>query len=460
MSVINAIFNKSAYSYEDAFKAADNTSPHMRAAIQKWFDLYFRKDPTEEEDPCQQIPYTVVRKLTKTAFSEYKAASDNNFTASVLKSLDEKRKTAMEMALIGGECYLKPVPPVKQSGKWSWTVVNRANILVFGRDADGRMTDVGTAERSSGERCYYTLLERRTVDANGYLTIRNKLYRSENADALGIPVSLRSVEKYTDLPEEYTYQKPVGSIGLVTVKTPVANCVDGSCDGVSVYAAAVGLIRNIDRNEAQINGEFDRGKSKVFASSDLLKKGEDGRRRLADDIFVGLDDDPEAVGVTIFSPELREQSFLARKKEYLRNVESVIGLKRGLLSEVEAQERTAKEVTSSEGDYNLTIIDFQEMWENAVREAVKLCGTLGTLYHIDGAHEVTDDEVTIDWGNGVLYDEDKTWADYLDMVARGLLKPEIALGWRFGMPTDTPKDLQAIREKYMPELQQMVDGEE
>ena len=42
------------------------------------------------------------------------------------------------------------------------------------------------------------------------------------------------------------------------------------------------------------------------------------------------------------------------------------------------------------------------------------------------------------------------------MVARGLLKPEIALGWRFDLPTDTPADLAAIRAKYMPELEQLV----
>lgn len=59
-----------------------------------------------------------------------------------------------------------------------------------------------------------------------------------------------------------------------------------------------------------------------------------GRRKFSDNVFVGLDDDIENVGVTIFSPALREQSFLARKQEYLRNVENVIGLKRGLLSEV------------------------------------------------------------------------------------------------------------------------------
>ena len=74
-----------------------------------------------------------------------------------------------------------------------------------------------------------------------------------------------------------------------------------------------------------------------------------------------------------------------------------------------------------------------------------------------------EDVVTVDWGNGILFDEDKVWADYLDMVARGLIKPEIALGWRFGMPTETEADLAKIREKYMPEAEKMVedgDGDE
>ena len=58
--------------------------------------------------------------------------------------------------------------------------------------------------------------------------------------------------------------------------------------------------------------------------------------------------------------------------------------------------------------------------------------------------------MTVDWGNGVLYDEDKTWEDYQKMVASGLLRPEIALGWRFNMPADTEKDLQQIRARLMP----------
>lgn len=460
MSIFAALFDKSVQGYVDAFKAADKTSDAMKKAIMDWFDLYFQKEPTKNEDPCQQIPYTIVRKLTKTVFSEYtaSAAKEDEFISSVLATLDAKKKTAMEMALIGGECLLKPVPLVKAKS-WRWTVVMRPNILVFARDSEGHMTDIGTAEHTAYGDSYYTLLERRTVDENGYLTIQNRLYRSDNQNALGTPVPLSALPQYAELPDTYTFQVPIHSVGLVTVKTPVANCVDGSHDGVSVYAAAVGLIHNINRNEAQINAEFSNGESRVFVSEDLLKRKKDGRKTIEDHVFVGLNDDPESVGMTIFSPELREQSFLARKQEYLRNCESIIGLKRGLLSEVEAQERTAKEITSSEGDYNLTIIDFQEMWESAVKEAVRLCGVLGQLYKVPGAHEVQDDDVSIDWGNGILYDEDKVWADYLDMVSRGLLKPEIALGWRFGMPTETEEDLAAIRAKYMPAAEDLTEDE-
>ena len=454
MSIWSAL--NSAYSLEDAFQAKDCTSQAMKAAIAEWFRLYYEREAAEESDPCQRIAYVIVSKLTKTSFGEYKAGGGDGFAQAVLAALGAVRKKAMQMALIGGEAWLKPVPG---PGGITFSVVSRDNALVFGRDAQGAPTDIGLVESTAEGRGFYTLLERRTVDGRGLLTIRNRLYRSDLPDVLGSPVPLAALARYGALPEEYTFPEPLGGLGLARLITPLENCVDGTKDGVSVYAPAVGLIHNIDHNEALLNGEFDRGQSRIIASADLLSKGRNGRRQLTDKLFVGVDDDPEAVGLTIFSPELREQSFLARKQSYLRAAESIIGLKRGLLSEVEEVERTAKEITSSAGDYNLTIIDFQQMFEAAVREAVRLCGVLGRLYDVPGAHEIDPDSVSIDWGNGILYDEDKTWADYLDMVARGLLKPEIALGWRFGMPTETEADLAAIRAKYMPALEQMADGD-
>lgn len=441
--------------YEMAFRAVDMTSPEMKKAIQRWQNLYYEKAATPDYDPCQRIPYTIVRKLTKTAFSEYSASSKDAFVSEILDAADAKKKSAMQKALIGGESGLKPIPTA--SG-FRFAVVSRPNILVFGRDGDGNMTDIGMAEHSIRDRFYYTLLERRTVDDSGYLTITNRLYRSNDQNSLGQATALTELPQYAELAEEYTFPEPLGSVGVAWLKTPIDNSVDGSPDGVSVYDAAVGLIENINRNEAQINGEFERGKSRIIASADMLEVDEvGGRKNLSANVFTAVDESPDDIGITIFSPALREQSYLARKTEYLRNVENVIGLKRGLLSEVEAAERTATEVTSSEGDYNLTIIDFQQMWESALREAVRLCGVLGRMYRVPGAHDVEDDSIAVDWGNGVLFDEEKTWADYKDMVAAGLLKPEIALGWKFNMPRDTEAQLAKIRKKYMPEV--VEDGE-
>ena len=447
-----------ASEYALAFQANDITSDAMRSAIKLWNEMYYHQEAQKGVDHCQQIPYTIVRKLTKTALSEYEATSQDEFASRVLKALDHKATDAMQAVLVGGECMLKPVP---EKDAFRFNVVPRHNILVFARDDSGRMTDIGTAEHCTEDKYYYTLLERRTVDARGFLTIRNYLYRSLAKGNLGQRVPLNSLVRYEALQDEYTFTKPVHSVGLAGVKTPMANCVDGSCDGVSVYAAAVALIHNINRNEAQLNGEFERGESRIVVSADMLKKDKNGNNTFQDHVFVGLDEDPETIGVNIFSPQLREASFLARKQEYLRNVENVIGLKRGLLSEVEAAERTATEITSSAGEYNLTIIDFQRMWEATVHEVVRLCGILGQLYGIPSAHEVAEDAVIINWGNGVLYDEQKTWEDYKGMVASGLLKPEIAVGWRFNMPTETESDLAKVRKKFMPdaEAEPEVDDE-
>lgn len=428
----------SIYDYEAAFGSADKTSSAMRTAREAWKALYYGEG-SEGEDPCQRLAYTIVTKLTKAVFGEYKSDAADPAALAYVRGLDGLHRQAFATALVEGECYLKPCPG---DGGFSFALVPRSNVLVFGTNGAGVPTDIGTVERSVLEDAYYTLLERRRVDEKGYLTIENRLYRSGSSDKLGQQVALTAHPDYALLPDSYTFPEPVGSIGLTRLKLPMVNCVDGTFDGVAVYAAAAGLIHNIDCNEAQLCGEFSRGESRIIASRDLL-----GSEGLQDHVFVGLDEDPESVGITIFSPQLRCDAYLARKQEYLRNVESIIGLRRGMLPDANVEERTATEIASSTGDFNLTVLELQRMWEGAVRETVALCGVLAKAY---GLPVPEDTQIAIDWGNGILYDETTQWAEYLQMVQAGILKPEVALGWRFGMAADTEEQQQAIREKYMP----------
>lgn len=426
------------YSCQEAFGAWDVTSPAMQAAIDDWFDLYYGSVPAGGRDPCQRIAYTVVSKLVRTVFGEYTVTAKSPLTQHILDALGKEKERAVALSLVGGSCFLKPWP---EPAGFGFTLIPRNRILIFARDPKGRPTDVGTIEESVLGSAYYTLLERRQVDENGLLTIEYRLYRSFTEGVLGQQVPLRSHPLYSQLEDRYTFPQPVG-LGLVELKTPMLNCVDGSPDGVSVYGAAAGLIRAIDENEHQLAGEFSRGQSRVFVSSDLLDGGQ-----LTDSVFVGLDEDPQNLGITLFSPQLREQSYLARKQEYLRNVESLIGIKRGLLCDANLDQRTATEISASQTEHALTVLDFQNMWDRGLQECLTLCAALADMYRIPGAVE----PVQIDWGNGVLFDEEKRWADYKEMVSMGLVRPEVALGWRFGMPSDTEQQRAAIRRKYMPE---------
>ncbi len=430
------------YDLESAFGAVDVTSDAMRQAISDWFSVYYDRTATDSADPCQRVAYTVVNKLVRTIFGEYAPSADTALGKTLLGALEPVKEEAVQLALVGGECYLRPV---LQNGKLHFLTVPRDRILIFARDLQGVPTDVGCAARTRRGNRYYTLLERRTVDEKGYLTVKNQLFASSRADALGSPVALSSLKEYEKLSAAYTYARPVGSVGLVRLKTPMLNCVDGSADGVSVYASAMGLIDAVEENEAQLRGEFQRGQSRILVSRDLL----DRDKKLSDHLFVGLDEDPDRVGITIFAPNLRQQAFLDRKQEYLRNIESLVGLKKGMLSNISDSHRTATEIAASAGDFNLTVMDYQRMWYTAMQDALQLTAVLAGLY---GLPDQEPGSIAVDWGNGVLYDEDTQWEAYRLMVADGLLKPEIALAWRFNLPMQTPADLAAIRTKYMPEV--------
>lgn len=442
---------------EQAFGKADATTPRMRAAIREWNDLYYAV-PRPGESADFRLPVLIVSKLCRTVFAEYEARVLPGGTSAAwqqgnLKALDAVRRRAMQYALVGGECLLKPVPA---GAGFDFVPVRRDCFAPLARDARGRLRAVGTMDRLTGGGRQYALLERRTAGEDG-LVIETRLFEMAG-EVLGREAPLDTLPQTAGL--RPTLLLPgVPGVGLAALRTPLLNCVDGSADAVAVFAPAVGLIHSLARTERQLQQEFANGASRVFASEDLLREDGMGRRSLQDDLFVGLPDDPANLGVTVFSPALREQSFLARKQDILRGCESLIGLKRGILSEVEATERTATEITSSQGDYSLTIQDFQQMWADGLREALTLCDALGRAYGLcDGEALDLDAALSVDWGDGVLYDRARTWEEYRQMVADGMLHPELALAWYFDLPHKTPEDLQAIRARFMPAAQQNETG--
>ena len=70
----------------------------------------------------QRVAYSVVSKIVRTVFGEYGVTSRDPFTDQLLKSLAPLSRQAVEAALIGGSCYLKPCP---HGTGFSFTLVPR-----------------------------------------------------------------------------------------------------------------------------------------------------------------------------------------------------------------------------------------------------------------------------------------------------------------------------------------------
>ena len=467
MAIIKALFDRSVSGVAEAFGAPDIASAEMQEAIRSWIAEYFRRTPSRESDPCQRLPYTIVHKLEKGMFAEY--ASDiqdadsgkGAWMAENLAQLDRVRGEAMQWMLISGEAWLKPVPCQQAGGVvFRPRLIRRNQAVVLGRGPDGAVTSIGTSEQTAWENAFYALLETRTVDASGYLTIKNRLYCSKDSGQLGAPCDLGTLPQYKGLPETFVLPRPVGSVGLVPLRTPLANCVDGSMEAISIYEPAMGLIHNINRTEALLNDEYELGRHRIVAPAEMLQIAdrEGHRRMLKDNVFVGVEEyHAQGAGLTAFSPALRHEAYEARKQTYLKSIENVIGMKRGLLSDVQEVEKTAYEIASTAGDYNLSLIDLQHVWFDAVREYLTLCDTLGQMYrYCDGTAWNVREQLSISWGNGILYDPDKNWSEILQMVQYEMLRPEIALAWKYDLPWETPEDLAAIRSKYMPELEDIA----
>lgn len=465
-AMLRALMRNGANDIQQALGLPDITSTEMQNAIDIWFADWFARVPSKEleEDPCQRLPYAVVNKLCKATFAEYDSSLTGTGTRTlqwmdgVRAACDRVRRLAMQWAMVGGEAFLKPV--VLQNGGLSWQVIRRDCWNVLGKMPDGRVTDMAMCEKTvSADREYYTLVERRTAGPDGHLTVRNALYQSSNAQTLGQRVPLQSLAQYENLAPEYTYATPIDGVGLVHIKMPFANTVDGSTDGVAVYDPALGLIHNINRNEYLLDREFELGRMRIAVSADLLTAaipGKTGKKRLRDDLFVGLEESPGNVGITQFAPGLRDENYARRRQGYLKAIENLLGIKRGILSDAEAVSKTATEINSSAGDYSLSIIDFQNLWYDALQDALRLADQLRQAYNLCSGPPWDPDALTVTWGNGVLYDADKEWAERREMVQMGLLKPELALAWKYDLPAENEADLAFIRQKYMPELEQLT----
>lgn len=448
MSMITALRNVNKTSLASAFGVQNCTTAAMQERLTKCYDRYFRKTPKQNADECLNLPYLIVNKLTQAMFADAKINGKSDLSEKYAEIIQDKATEIMNNVLVGGATILKPY---WENNTIKILCIPRENYIPCARDYDGNLSEVILTDTTTIGNKYYTLAEKRKQTNNG-CNIQYKLFCSEILGNIGKEISLSVL--YPNLKREMTLS--IQGLGLKEIKSPFTNDVDFSGDGVPVFEPALELIDAINENEAELRSEFKLGQSRIIVADDMFRRTAAGNLELTDKIFTAVEGDTEDVGITIFSPQFREQSYLARKNAYLRGIEDIIGLQRGLLSDVQTQEKTATEIGQSAATYNLTLIGLQSSFERDIKQFFDVYIDFCILYHCLKAKNA-DDFLVFDWGDGILYDRTKNFNELLNLVAAGIIKPEILIGWYFGIDISHPVGMQQAKD-YMPSMQQLLNN--
>lgn len=271
-----------------------------------------------------------------------------------IDSLDKKYQKAivdlnenMQEGLGLGSFVLKPIG---NSGS-EFVSADKFVPITFGDD--GKPLDIGflTVKRV-GQNDYFTRFERHYF-TNGNLTIENKCFHSQDPSDIGQTCSLEEVPEWATINPGPVIYPGMQQMDFGYYRNPIKNRIDGSVCGVSIFEAAKGRIRKADIQGARLDWEYDSGERAIHVDDRALKKdrktGRFGMAKLNKRLYRGLnlDDGKDKELYKEYSPEMRDEAYKRGLEEYKREIEFIVGLAYGDLSDAQEVEKTATEIKIS-----------------------------------------------------------------------------------------------------------------
>lgn len=271
-----------------------------------------------------------------------------------IDSLDKKYQKAiadlnenMQEGLGLGSFVLKPI------GNRGSEFVSADKFVPITFGDDGKPLDIGflTVKRV-GQNDYFTRFERHYF-TNGNLTIENKCFHSQDPSDIGQTCSLEEVPEWATINPGPVIYPGMQKMDFGYYRNPIKNRIDGSACGVSVFEAAKGRIRKADIQGARLDWEYDSGERAIHVDDRALKKDRNTGRfemaKLNKKLYRGLnlDDGKDKELYKEYSPEMRDEAYKRGLEEYKREIEFIVGLAYGDLSDAQEVEKTATEIKIS-----------------------------------------------------------------------------------------------------------------
>lgn len=443
--MVNKLFKKETI--KSALKVDVAVSDKMAREIELWSDMYRNEAPWIDNKivKSMNISSSIAAELARLVTIEFESTiTKNDFLNKEYQVVIDNIRRYTEYACAKGGLVFKPY-------------VNGKNIEVDFVQADkffptsynsrGEITGAIFVETKLEGKKLYTRLEYHNLTEEEYY-ISNTAYVNENyssyindTDILGRQISLSEVEEWSKLEEE-TIIKNIDKPLFSYFKIPLANTIDSNSPlGVSVYARAIDLIEEADKQYSRILWEYEGSELAVHASTDCFKskKGTKGQEievpRGKERLYRKLEFDSLSTKKPFeeWAPSIRDSSLFNGLNNLLRRVEFNCGLAYGTISDITDVDKTATEIKASKQRSYSTVKDIQKALQSALEGLAYAMWVWFTLAHLSNVKLNIEEDMTFNWDDSIVVDKESELLSMQQDVASGTIRPELYIMKKYGV---------------------------
>lgn len=397
-------------------------SDEMGVALRLWKEMY-------EEQGGLHLPaaiaFEMARMITIELQSVVSGSPRADFINKCYQRIIDEIRIPVEYGCAKGGLVMKPYV---SDGRLFVDFIQADRFFPTAFDETGKIKGAVFVQTCAKNGKFYTRMEKHSLLDNVY-EISNKAFCSHNKDSLGVQIGLEEVEEWKNLAESVS----VGNIKQPLFgyfKPAIANTIDPSSPlGVSVFANAVNLIDDANRQYERLNWEFESGERALIANAMAFKRDKDGKPRLPDKKLYRTLDVEDMDFFKEWSPSIRESEFIDGLNNILRRIEFNCGFAYGTLSDVNYADRTAEEIRTSKQRSYSTISDNQKALKNALVDLVYAMDVWCTLYNLApmGSYEIS-----FEFDDSIAADRKTEYEEKQALVNSGIMAPWEFREWYFG----------------------------
>lgn len=395
---------------KDVFHIDAAITGEMQHRIQLWHDMYSGKAYWINEDVFSlRLEQGIVREFANIVLTEMTVSVSNEKLKHIFDTAVRDLNENLQLGLATGAMIIKPL------GTDGVQYVAQNSFIPVEYDSEKRLIKVIFPDiRQTGEYEYLIRLEYHSVSSETGLTIINKVFKSSSPDTLGKECPLSVVEEWKNLPEKITYPN-MKRPAFGYYRNPIANTIDGSSAGVSLFESAVDMIHCADKQFGRLEWEFESGERAVHVDEAALNLTEGQKepshtfKRLYRGFNTGKDDLFDD-----YSPEIRQADISKGLEDYKRQIEFQVCLSYGDLSNPQTVEKTAQEVRiAKKRKYNMV---------NAIQKKLRDClDDLCYALAFYNALTTSGYELVCDFKDSILTDEQTERQQDIQDVSIGVM---------------------------------------